>query len=443
MPDLNAAVIGAGPAGCAAAWELAKAGAAVTLYDAAASPGGRTATFRQDGVAVDSGAGFLTANDRLTRAYLGELGLKDQLETMPRSVSFIEDGRRTTLDFGSPVGVARFPFLGWREKLRLVRRLVEYSLRYHRLDYADAGSLADADERTLAERAREDLGEDLYHYFVRPTFQSLIYSDCGDCSQAMMLAMYARPYRTRLVRIRDGMDTLCQRLAATSKFRGLQPVSGLSVGEDGRIAVASSGADGSRDVELVERVVVATTADQALELCRDLPPSVLPPERRSFLETQRYAANIHCVFRVAWPGDVKAFGIFPVGRGRHDVAAVTIHPQAVRDGSGRETAERLVSVYLSDARSRELMGGGGPVAEECWAAARALDETLPTEAEPVAQFVRRLAIPLPVVGRFREAHSFNRAQRPPVVFAGDYLATPCIETALTAGKNAAALLLRG
>lgn len=53
---MRVAVIGAGPAGCAAARHLSDRGAAVTVFDKARGPGGRTSSRRLGDLSVDHGA---------------------------------------------------------------------------------------------------------------------------------------------------------------------------------------------------------------------------------------------------------------------------------------------------------------------------------------------------------------------------------------------------
>ena len=61
------AVIGGGFAGCAASVELANAGYHVTLYEAAATLGGRARTVMRDGLALDNGQHLLLGEYRETQ----------------------------------------------------------------------------------------------------------------------------------------------------------------------------------------------------------------------------------------------------------------------------------------------------------------------------------------------------------------------------------------
>jgi monoamine oxidase len=72
-------VVGAGLAGLAAAYELKKAGYAVTVLEARSRPGGRVLTYRDpfaDGLYAEMGAEYVDATDQFDHRYCRELGLK-------------------------------------------------------------------------------------------------------------------------------------------------------------------------------------------------------------------------------------------------------------------------------------------------------------------------------------------------------------------------------
>src|SRR2546429_3088436 len=73
------AIVGAGIAGLAAAWELQRAGVAVTLLESERRAGGVIVTERRDGFLVEGGPdGFLAAEPDLP-ALARELGIADRL----------------------------------------------------------------------------------------------------------------------------------------------------------------------------------------------------------------------------------------------------------------------------------------------------------------------------------------------------------------------------
>lgn len=95
-------VIGAGLAGLAAAIELTRRGARVTLHEAAPRAGGRCRSYfdRTLGQTIDNGNHFVFSGNQAVRRYLGVLGTADRLEG-PKHADFafhdLRDGARWTL----------------------------------------------------------------------------------------------------------------------------------------------------------------------------------------------------------------------------------------------------------------------------------------------------------------------------------------------------------
>jgi protoporphyrinogen oxidase len=92
MAHRDAVVVGAGPAGLGAALMLARAGADVTLVDAAPSPGGLCVTRRREGFAYDLGGHIPFVRDDARLAWLRDL-VGDDLRWVDRPVACVRDGR--------------------------------------------------------------------------------------------------------------------------------------------------------------------------------------------------------------------------------------------------------------------------------------------------------------------------------------------------------------
>ena len=78
-PSHQVLVLGAGLSGLAAAYELKKAGYAVTVLEARSRPGGRVLTYRDpfaDGLYAEMGAEYVDATDEFDHRYCKEFGLK-------------------------------------------------------------------------------------------------------------------------------------------------------------------------------------------------------------------------------------------------------------------------------------------------------------------------------------------------------------------------------
>ena len=99
--DAEVVILGAGPAGLAAGWELAEAGRSTLLVEAEAEPGGLCRTFERDGFRFDQGGHrFITRNRALYERVRGLLGEALRLRER-RSVVRIGDREyRYPLDLG-------------------------------------------------------------------------------------------------------------------------------------------------------------------------------------------------------------------------------------------------------------------------------------------------------------------------------------------------------
>ena len=99
---VRAHVVGAGLAGLAAALGLARAGVAVSLYDAAGHAGGRCRSLhdRALGCEIDNGNHLVMAGNRATFAYLDEIGARDRVVGLaPAAFPFLDlaTGERWTV----------------------------------------------------------------------------------------------------------------------------------------------------------------------------------------------------------------------------------------------------------------------------------------------------------------------------------------------------------
>ena len=422
------AVVGAGPAGAAAAHTLASAGHTVVVLEQAAIVGGRTAGWRAPDAIVDSGAGFFTNFYPVLEGLLDELGLRDEVIELDRSNALVQDGVVASLSLGSVMSFLRFPLVGPVGKARMARATVSATVRRRGLDLSDPSSLAATDDRSVADHARSYIGEDAYQRLVRPSIEPFWYVSCEDVSRSMFLGLQARAATARFYTLRSGMQAIAQRLCETDN---VEVRTGQAVES---ITRAGQGVD--VDGELFDGVVVATTASTAERIIEE---SLLSPELRQHVQTQQYVPQIHATFRIPHDACPPQSALFPAGPGQHAVAAVAFNSHKHQ---GAHEQGELVSVFLGALTSQELLEAEPTsIYPTAWAFARILCPSLPATAEPFQHVVRREAIPVHAVGRYRSAASALTTQTAPLVLAGDHLATATVDGALSSGQRAARLLI--
>lgn len=115
-PRRTAAILGAGPMGLAAAYELLKQGWAVDLYERDERIGGMSASTQIDGLKIERYYHFICKPDETTFEYLRELGIDDRLRWVETKMGFYYNGRLH--DWGNPLALLKFPGLDLVSKLR-------------------------------------------------------------------------------------------------------------------------------------------------------------------------------------------------------------------------------------------------------------------------------------------------------------------------------------
>ncbi len=122
------AVIGAGVAGLTAAFELAKQGDQVDVYERWPGLGGQAATLDVgEAVLLERYYHHLFTSDVHIADLYRELGMPDAIEWFPSSVAFFIEGRSRA--FSSPLDLLRFTPLSVRSRLRMGLAVLDLQLR--------------------------------------------------------------------------------------------------------------------------------------------------------------------------------------------------------------------------------------------------------------------------------------------------------------------------
>lgn len=427
------AVIGAGPAGCTAAFEAARTGREVVLFEKETSVGGRTRSHRSGGHVLDTGAGFFTNFYPRLKSYNKELALENDVVRLSRQNVLIAGEITAPLALGSPLSFLRFPLIDGADKLRMIWRTIGRTLRYRRMDLANPAALAGLDTQSIAEDARRTLGEQAYQYLVRPGIEPFWYFSCEKVSQALYIGLQAKAADAVFYTYRSGMDVFCQTLANKVELRTGLGVTSIHP-EKNRFRITYPG---GKDV--FDEVLIATTANVAEKLVSEMPDTLVTPEQKNFLQSQEYTSNVLTSFRLPSGLLPDSDTRIPCGPGENSVAAITVNSDK-RSGS----AEDLLTIYFRGEIAKELLRTNKKTTfDRALSLARKVDrrlENLPLQPFHLVQ--RERAIPVHSVGRYRTSANFLDMQKGPIVFAGDYLSTATVEGAIQTGQQAVAALGR-
>lgn len=113
---MRVGIIGAGISGLATAWELAKRGHEVHVYQREQGIGGLIATFDFDGVEIEHFYHFLCGGDTDYFRQAQDLGLGDRINFKPAKTGFYYQGTR--YPFSTPFDLLRFKAIPFSQRIR-------------------------------------------------------------------------------------------------------------------------------------------------------------------------------------------------------------------------------------------------------------------------------------------------------------------------------------
>jgi oxygen-dependent protoporphyrinogen oxidase len=426
---MKVAVVGGGPAGCAAAYTLRKRGHEVVLFEAQDQVGGRTSQVRKEGFNLGSGALFLMGGIYpRTNAILKELGHYDELVRWDAQTEVIDaDGRRYTAKFDQVMSFLAMPVLSLKDKLRISAGLAKQLVAPGPKLCFDAAELARYDSgESLETWSRRVLGDRGHNYITVPYMGFLYAVPMSWLSPALFNAVIKQFYRLSLSVPPEGMGQISDWLIEGSPGLDLRlsaPAEKITRADAG-YTVSAAG-----ETHAVDALIVAPEPGVAADLLSGLVSEASTKKLRECLYSD-YAHVQVCYKRNPWPKHHASVAL-PANMDRDWGACVL---QSKRQPGSVPAGGEAVGVYFYTP-PLEHMSDDAIVKS-------ALDAVLEVygpapEPDFVELFHYRRGLSIANPGHYARLDSLHEEMPPGIYLAGDYFAHAGVEAAIFSGELAA------
>lgn len=436
------AVVGAGPAGLAAAFALARAGARVTVLEAAPRVGGRSWTDAVDGCRIDAGVQlFGSAYTRFLQV-LRDAGRGGLAVRSPGRDALWRKGGVHEVVYGSPTSMLASGALPFTLKLKLGAHYLPYLHRHAaalRMDALHQAAAAGLDRETAAAWGIREMGDAFVDLLADPLLTTLYGMHANDASAGFYHALARQGMSLEVLALRGGADGFCRVVAGAIEKMGGAVHTSAAVRS---LSPDSNGVDLAGDgwTERFDAAVVAVPAPVAQGLVQ-----AAMPRAAEWLAGVQVRPTVTVGLAMDRPAGVRWFGLsFARGESRA-LAAVcaqeTKGAELVPQGRGA-----LLAIPLPEIGPRLM-----DTAED-----RVLDAILPDLRKPFP----RIESSIRAVRLYRWEHGWTVMRPgslrhlahihapggaletdPRLALAGDHLVAPSVEGAVTSGLRAAERIL--
>ncbi len=212
------AVIGAGPMGLAAAYELSKQGKQVDLYEFDDRIGGMSAHFDFNGMNIERYYHFVCGKDHALFELMDELNIRDKLHWVDTKMGYFYNGQLHK--WGDPFSLLKFPHLDLISKLRYGAHMFLSSKRKKE-------QWKDLDSIDAVNWLKKGGGHKSYKILWERLFKLKFHHYTDNLSAAWIWARIRRMgesrrsiFQEQLGYIEDGSETLLNRLQQEIENRG-------------------------------------------------------------------------------------------------------------------------------------------------------------------------------------------------------------------------------
>ena len=260
-------IVGGGPLGMTLAWEFAKSGNTVSLFESAPEPGGLASAWQIGDVIWDRHYHVTLASDSALRGLLAELGLESEMQWRTARTGFWFNDR--LYPFSGALDFLRFPMLNPVEKLRF-----GMGIRHA----AGLQSPDGIEGLTVEEWLTRLSGRSVFEKMWRPLLRAKLGDDYRTTGATFMWATIRRMFAARRSGLRNeqfgyltgGYARMLERF--WNSLHG----AGVHLAVNARAQEILSSPDGVRvkfadgRVEVFDRVIVTAPAPLAAGLCPQL-----------------------------------------------------------------------------------------------------------------------------------------------------------------------------
>lgn len=278
------AIVGGGLLGMTLAWDLAKEGRRVSVFESGSTPGGLASAWKLGDVVWDRHYHVTLLSDSALRELLIELNLERDMRWNRTRTGFYCNGRLHP--FSSAVDFARFPLLNPIEKVRFGLAV----LRASRLKSPES-----IDSLTVEEWLTRISGKGVFEKMWRPLLRAKLGDDYATTSATFIWATIQRLYAARRSGLREelfgylpgGYGRMLETFVAALRRKGVcfhlnAQVQEVTACPQGGVGIRFPNAVGHFD-----RVIVTVPGALAGKLCPQL-----TPEEHSLLNDIQYEGII-------------------------------------------------------------------------------------------------------------------------------------------------------
>jgi oxygen-dependent protoporphyrinogen oxidase len=426
-------VVGAGPAGLAAAYRLDRAGHEVLVLEQRDRPGGKIHTVHDGGFVLDAGATALPSSYTHLLGLARDAGIGDKIQDSGSVVGFARDGEIYNLDSAHLARDAvRTKLLSSGAKLRAMRLLWDGARIKGSLNYEDLSGAGKFDTETAESYGRRALGDEIYDYVVDTTLRGLLGTSGSVSSTIDFFFAVTKILGGTLHVFEGGSQTYTDAIASR-----LDVCCGADVHE---VRDTGSGAEvtwrdggGNDHVEQVDACVVAVPGSQVGPLFPQLDPVCV-----DYLSSLHYTDSVNCHIAMhTAPAGVPAT-ILQVPRTIHNGLSGIILDHNKAPGRAPE-GKGLLSTYSTAEWSAQLIEEDDDYVTD--KVVDAVEHVLPGIGTDV-DFVRvhrwRNVVVYSRPGVYAGLAEFNRhTPTGRVRLAGDYFSCSNLNSATASGERAA------